>query len=106
MLTGFTSRSRTVEIPEFSLTHKMWLIISSFINNVPSATCVLHQTPQHWFLLDYLLGRKTARQLGAQLLGSLSSVLTKIEKFVGYISSFLGPSLYFFLTNIMLYNEG
>ena len=45
------------------------LIISSFINNVPIAACVLHQTPRHSFLLKYLFG--LLDNYGMQLLGSL-----------------------------------
>ena len=44
------------------------LIIASFINNVPIPTHVLHQTPRLRCLLEYLLGRKTARQLGDAIL--------------------------------------
>ena len=36
----------------------LWLIIARFINNLPIATCVLHQTHRHQCLLEYLLGRK------------------------------------------------
>ena len=39
------------------------LIIASFINNVPIAARVLHEIHRHWCLLEYVLGKKTARQL-------------------------------------------
>ena len=45
------------------ITDFLWLIIASFINNVPFPTRVLHRTPRHRCLLYYLFGRFTMRQL-------------------------------------------
>ena len=57
------------------ITGSLWVIIACFINNIPITICALHQTPQHQCLLEYLLGRNTARQLGDTIVGKFKILL-------------------------------